>query len=50
MSDHQFQEREFEGEEGPIDMADMMDMLVGGPLSGSMGVGAMTSGKLLTHI
>jgi hypothetical protein len=38
MSDHQFQEREFEGgEEGPVDMADLMDLLVGGPLSGSMG-------------
>jgi hypothetical protein len=41
MSDHQFQEREFEdGEEEPIDMADLMDLLMGGsmlPLSGSLG-------------
>ncbi|KIM90750.1 hypothetical protein PILCRDRAFT_811224, partial [Piloderma croceum F 1598] len=40
MSDHQFQEREFEGSEGePVDMADLMDMLMGGPqhLSGALG-------------
>jgi hypothetical protein len=40
MSDHQFQEREFEGGEGePVDMADLMDMLMGSPqhLSGALG-------------
>lgn len=39
MSDHQFQEREFEsGEEGPADMADLMNLLMGGPmpLSGAL--------------
>jgi len=38
MSDYQFQEREFEGGEGDV-VADLMDMLMGGPqhLSGALG-------------
>jgi hypothetical protein len=33
MSDHQFQEHEFEGGEGePADMTDLMDLLMEGPL------------------
>jgi len=41
MSDHQFQEREFEGGDAePVDMVDLMDLLMGspmGPLSGVLG-------------